>query len=159
VAAHAGRPIAPDANGSLRVSFAHVQGYAPRDGVVYTPFTRLDGVLAKHTGEAPFAVPEAIFRAAAERGTRWQAPALRDIPVNFLADGDTSGGNSGSPVLNGRGELVGVNFDRVWENVANDFGFNPEVARNISVDLRYLLWLLDRVEGAEELLQELGIAR
>jgi len=157
VAAHAGQPIAPDANGSLRVSFGHVQGYAPRDGVFYTPFTRLDGVLAKHSGEAPFAVPEALFRAAAERGSRWQAPALGDIPVNFLADGDTSGGNSGSPVLNRRGELVGVNFDRVWENVANDFGFNPEVARNISVDIRYLLWLLDRKENARELLRELGI--
>jgi len=76
--------------------------------------------------------------------------------VNFLADGDTSGGNSGSPVVDGRGRLVGVNFDRVWENVAGDFGFNPAVSRNISVDIRYLLWMLRDVERADGLLRELG---
>jgi hypothetical protein len=159
VAAHAGQPIAPDANGTLRVSFAHVQGYAPRDGVLYTPFTTMDGVLEKHTGEAPFDVPQAMRAAAAERGARWQQAELGDIPINFLADGDTSGGSSGSPVVNGWGELVGLNFDRVWENVAGDFGFNPAVSRNISVDIRYMLWLLDRVERADALLQELGVER
>jgi hypothetical protein len=159
VAAHAGQPIAPDANGTLRVSFAHVQGYAPRDGVLYTPFTTLDGVLQKHTGQAPFDVPPAVRAAAGERGSRWQESGLDDIPINFLADGDTSGGSSGSPVVNGWGELVGVNFDRVWENVAGDFGFNPAVSRNISVDMRYMLWLLDRVERADALLEELGVSR
>jgi hypothetical protein len=157
IAAHAGRPVAPDANGTLRVSFAHVQGYAPRDGVLYTPFTRLSGALDKHTGEEPFALPAAVREAALAPGTRWIDPQL-GVPVNFLADGDTSGGNSGSPVVNAAGELVGVNFDRVWENVAGDFGFNPEVSRNISVDIRYLLWLLDRVERADALLGELGVA-
>ena len=73
-----------------------------------------------------------------------RAPSKPDqIPLNFLSDADTTGGNSGSPVINGRGELVGLNFDRVWENVANDFGYNPDVARNISVDIRFLIWLLD----------------
>ncbi len=157
VEAHAGQPIAPDANGTLRVSFAHVQGYAPRDGMQYTPFTTLAGVMEKHTGQEPFDVPAATRAAAQDPGTQWQHPRLRDIPVNFLADGDTSGGNSGSPVINGRGELVGVNFDRVWENVAGDFGFNPALSRNVSVDVRYLLWQLDRVEQADALLQELGV--
>ncbi len=147
VAAHAGEPIAPDANGTLRISFAHVQGYAPRDGLRYTPFTTLGGVLEKHTGQEPFDAPAAV-RAAAEK-----QPAQ---PVNFLADGDTSGGNSGSPVIDGRGALVGINFDRVWENVAGDFGFNPKVSRNISVDIRYLLWMLREVNRADALLQELG---
>ncbi|MFN3326789.1 MAG: S46 family peptidase [Bryobacteraceae bacterium] len=160
VIAHAGRPVAPDANGTLRVSLAHVKGYAPRDAVVYQPQTTLSGVLEKHTGEDPFDVPESI-RAAA-RGRRfgqWLDPRLKDVPVNFLADGDTTGGNSGSPVVNGRGELVGVNFDRVWENVANDFGYNPDIARNVSVDVRYMLWILDQVENADALLKELGVRR
>jgi Peptidase S46 len=150
VAAHAGAPIAPDANGTLRISFAHVQGYAPRDGLRYTPVTTLGGVLEKHTGQEPFDVPATVRAAAAKQPT---------LPVNFLADGDTSGGNSGSPVIDGRGALVGINFDRVWENVAGDFGFNPAVSRNISVDIRYLLWMLRDVEKADGLLRELGIAR
>ena len=90
---------------------------------------------------------------------RWKDARLGDVPVNFLADADTTGGNSGSPVVNGRGELVGVNFDRVWENVANDFGYNPEVARNVSVDVRYMLWILEEVEKATELLQELNVTK
>lgn len=148
VIAHAGRPVAPDANSTLRVSFAHVKGYAPRDGVWFTPFTTVGGMVEKHTGEEPFDVPERIRTAA--RGHE-------DVPVAFLADADTTGGNSGSPVVNGRGELVGVNFDRVWENVANDFAYNPAVARNISADARYLLWMLAEVEKATELLQEMGV--
>lgn len=158
VQAHAGQPIAPDANSTLRVSFAHVQGYAPRDGVLYTPFTTLTGLLDKHTGVDPFALPAAVLAAAREPGTRWLDPALKDLPVNFLADGDSSGGNSGSPMVNGKGELVGINFDRVWENVAGDFGFNPALSRNISVDVRYLLWNLEHVERADALLRELGLA-
>ena len=76
---------------------------------------------------------------------------------DFLADCDTTGGNSGSPTIDGEGRLVGVNFDRVWENVANDFGYNPDVARNVNADVRYLLWMLDEVEGASDLLKELGV--
>jgi hypothetical protein len=160
VIAHAGIPIAPDANRTLRISFGHVQGYEPRDGVFYKPQTTLAGVVAKHTGEEPFDVPAAVRTAADERRFgRWKDEALDDVVVNFLADGDTTGGNSGSPVVNGRGELVGVNFDRVWENVANDFGFNPDVARNISADVRYMLWMLDEIDGSDYVLNELGIAR
>jgi hypothetical protein len=152
VIAHAGQPVAPDANSTLRVSFAHVQGYAPRDGVLYTPQTTLAGMIEKHTGEDPFDLPEALLTAA----RRADAAA---IPLCFLADGDTTGGNSGSPVVNGRGELVGLNFDRVWENVANDFGYNPAIARNISVDIHFFLWILREVENASELLEELGLPR
>lgn len=162
VIAHAGKPVAMDANGTLRVSFAQVQGYTPRDAVRMEPRTTLAGVVEKHTGEEPFDAPDELLAAASSAAnSRWADPALKDVPVNFLADADTTGGNSGSPVVNGRGELVGVNFDRVWENVANDFGYNPEVARNISVDVRYLLWMLETLnfEAARPLLKELGADR
>jgi hypothetical protein len=160
VIAHAGRPVAPDANGTLRVSFAQVRGYSPRDGVWMTPQTRLAGLVEKQTGREPFDAPAALLAAAPAAPTsRWADPGLHDVAVDFLADADTTGGSSGSPVLNGRGELVGVNFDRVWENVANDYGYNPEVARNVSVDVRYLLWALTTFEGAAAvpLLDEMGI--
>lgn len=155
VRAHAGRPIAPDANSTLRISFAHVQGYSPRDGVQYAAFTTLPGLLEKHTGVAPFALPPAVQDAARAPGTRWVDASLGTVPINFLADADSSGGNSGSPMVNGYGELVGINFDRVWENVAGDFRFNPALSRNVSVDIRYLLWLLEHTEHADGLLKEL----
>jgi hypothetical protein len=161
VIAHAGRPVAPDANGTLRVTFAHVQGYAPRDGVWMRPQTTVSGMAAKDTGEEPFNAPRELLAAAPQASrSRWADPGLKDVPVGFLADADTTGGNSGSPVVNGRGELVGVNFDRVWENVANDFGYNPEVARNVSADVRYLLWILETLQGdaARPLLEEMGVA-
>ncbi|MBV9494304.1 MAG: S46 family peptidase [Acidobacteria bacterium] len=158
VEGEAGKPIAPDANSTLRVSFAHVQGYAPRDGVWYRPQTTLAGVVEKDTGAEPFHAPESILEAAkAKRYGQWKDPQLGDVPVDFLADADTTGGNSGSPVINARGELVGVNFDRVWENVANDFGYNPTVNRNVNVDIRYLLWILDQVAHGDGLLRELGV--
>jgi hypothetical protein len=162
VAAWAGKPIAPDGNSTLRVSFAHVQGYRPRDGIWMEPQTTLAGMVDKNTGVEPFAAPERVLAAApGAPASRFADPRLHDVPVAFLADADTTGGNSGSPVLNGKGELVGINFDRVWENVANDFGFNPEVARNVAVDVRYLLWMLDGIEGeaARPLLDELLGAR
>ncbi|HLM42860.1 MAG TPA: S46 family peptidase, partial [Myxococcaceae bacterium] len=154
------KPVAPDANATLRVTFAKVKGYTPRDGAFYTPQTTLAGVLEKHTGQEPFDVPEKVLSAAdAKRYGPWADKRLQDVPVNFLADADTTGGNSGSPTVNGKGQLVGVNFDRVWENVANDFGYNPDVARNVNVDVRYVLWLLDQVEDADGLLRELGVRK
>jgi len=157
VTAAAGKPVAPDANSTLRVSFCRVKGYEPRDGLAMKPQTTLAGMVAKHTGKEPFQVPAKVLDAArAKRLGRWKDPALGDVPVAFLADCDTTGGNSGSPVIDGTGKLVGVNFDRVWENVANDFGYNPDVARNVTADARYALWQLEEVEGAKELLVELG---
>ncbi len=157
VTAAAGKPLAPDANSTLRVTFCRVKGYEPKDGLAMKPQTTLSGMVAKHTGEEPFRAPQKVLEAArAKRLGRWKDAALNDVPVAFLADCDTTGGNSGSPVIDGTGKLVGVNFDRVWENVANDFGYNPDVARNVTADARYALWQLDEVEGAKELLVELG---
>jgi hypothetical protein len=158
VIAEAGRPVAPDANSSLRVTFGRVRGYSPREAVAMAPHTTLAGAVEKHTGRDPFDLPARVREAfAARRFGRWADPALGQVPIGLLSDCDTTGGNSGSPTIDGEGRLVGVNFDRVWENVANDFGYNPDVARNVSVDVRYLLWNLDVIEGAGDLLKELGV--
>ena len=151
-----GRAIYPDANSTLRVSFATVKGYSPREAVTYTPRTSLAGVLEKETGAEPFATPKKVLDAA-RAGTfgTWADERLGSVPVGFLTDGDTTGGNSGSPTMNGKGEVVGLNFDRVWENVAGDFGWSPERSRNVNVDLRYALWMMDRVDGADGLVREL----
>ena len=150
-------PVYPDANGTLRFSYASITGYKPREGLTATPQTTLSGQLAKVTGQEPFTMPERVLAAAPKASsTYWADPVLGDVPIDFLASGDTTGGNSGSPVINGRGQFVGLNFDRVWENIAGDFGYS-ERSRNIIVDVRYLLWLLDQVEDAEALLQELGV--
>lgn len=151
-------PVYPDANGTLRFSYATVQGYQPRDGMVATPQTTLAGQVAKHTGEDPFDLPDAVLAAASKAPTTyWSDPGLGDVPVCFLSNADTTGGNSGSAVIDGRGRWVGLNFDRVWENIAGDFGYNPARSRNIIVDLRYLLWTLDEIADAGELLEELGM--
>jgi hypothetical protein len=158
VIAEAGRPVAPDANSSLRVTFCRVQGYSPREAVKMTPQTTLAGAVDKHTGVDPFDLPAPILAAyAAKRFGRWADPALGQVPIGILSDCDTTGGNSGSPTIDGKGRLVGVNFDRVWENVANDFGYNPDVARNVNADVRFMLWNLDVIERATDLLQELGV--
>lgn len=146
-----GQRFYPDANSTLRVSVASVKGYEPRDGVLHLPFTTIDGMLHKHTGEGEFDVPDAVL-AAVEKN-----PAARKLRVCFLSDADTTGGNSGSPVVDGKGRLVGLNFDRVFENVAGDFGWNPERSRNVIVDMRYVLWLMKEVWPAPALLKEMGV--
>lgn len=152
-------PIYPDANGTLRFSYAQVRGYSPQDGLYALPQTTLDGAIAKHTGDAPFILPKALRAKADEaKNTAWADGELGALPVNFLSTSDTTGGNSGSPVLDGKGRLIGFNFDRVWENIAGDFGYHPSRSRNITVDVRYVLWLLDRVYNATNLLEEMGVA-
>lgn len=151
-----GRPIYPDANGTLRLSVAEVKGYSPKEAVISEPKTSLKGLQEKETGVTPFASPERVLKAArAGDWGRWFDPAVGTVPICFLANADTTGGNSGSPVVNGKGELVGLNFDRVFENVAGDFGWSPYVSRNVNVDVRYALWMMDRVDGVPELVKEL----
>jgi hypothetical protein len=152
-----GKAFYPDANSTLRVSIAEVAGYVSRDGTVRTPHTTVAGLLEKETGVEPFASPKAVLEAAKNRKqSRWFDKALGDVPVCFLTNGDTTGGNSGSPVINGKGQLIGLNFDRVFEGVAGDFGWSADRSRNVVCDIRYVLWVVESVFPSPRLLAELG---
>ncbi|NVB37910.1 S46 family peptidase [Pseudenhygromyxa sp. WMMC2535] len=153
------QPVYADANATLRLSYATVQGYDKWNGETQKPQTVLAGAVAKHIGEGDFDLPDAVLERAKVAGaSRWADPRLGDLPLCFLADGDTTGGNSGSPVINAKGQLVGFNFDRVWENVAGDYAWRPSHSRNVIADARYLYWMLEEIAGAEHLLRELGVA-
>jgi len=153
-----GAALYPDANSTLRLTVGRVEGYSPRDATRLTPQTTLRGLLQKETGKEPFANPPALIAAAGEPAkTRpYIDPELRDVPVNFLSTCDTTGGNSGSPTLNAKGELVGLLFDGNYESIDADFLFNPSVTRSIHVDAQYMLWVMDAVDGADDLIRELG---
>jgi hypothetical protein len=152
------RDFVPDANATLRMTFGRVRGYSPADGVLKTPVTTLQGVLDKTTGEDPFITPQRVQELAEAREFgSFAHPRLGDVPVAILYDTDTTGGNSGSPVMNARGELVGVNFDRTFEATINDFAWNTHYSRSIGVDVRYCLWITGVVYGATQLLDEMGV--
>lgn len=161
--AKAGGLVAPDANSTLRVTFGKVQGVASRDGLLYLPQTTLSGVVDKHTGTGEFDAPKRLLDAAAAlkagKTTPYADAKLGDVPVDFLSTVDTTGGNSGSATLNGKGELCGLLFDGTYETVASDILFDPVRTRSIHVDSRYFLWVLSDVEGATNLLQEIEIAK
>ena len=153
-------PIYPDANGTLRFSYATVKAYSKWDGQPQESQTVLAGAVAKHTGKEPFDLPQNVRDAAAgAKDTYWADPELGDLPLCFLSTADTTGGNSGSPVIDGKGRLVGFNFDRVWENIGGDFSYYDGHSRNITADARYLLWMLDDVDDAGNLLEEIGVAK
>jgi hypothetical protein len=154
-----GRAVYPDANTTLRVSFGKVSPLKPRDGVSYAPLTSTVGIVEKHTGKAPFDAPSRLLEAIARADYAGYADADGAMPVNFLSDLDTTGGNSGSPVLDGHGQLVGLNFDSNWEAVSASWMFDPRYKRAIHVDMRYMRWLMDRVYPAPHLLDELGLPR
>ena len=146
----------PDANATLRLTVGKVEAYSPVDAIVKTPMTTLKGLVEKTTGVEPYVTPEKVLKAAAEgRFGGLEHPRLKTVPVAFLYSTDTTGGNSGSPVLNSRGELVGVNFDRAFEATINDFAWNQRYSRSIGVDIRYVLWITGQVYGAKELVQEM----
>jgi hypothetical protein len=153
-----GKPVYPDANSTLRVTFGTVAPYSPRDGVVKGPFTTLEGIAQKHTGKEPFNAPAALLDAVkAKQYGVFADKALGTVPVNFLSSADTTGGNSGSAVLNRRGELVGLNFDSTYESVTKDWYFDSEITRAIHVDIRYMLWVMQHIDHADNLLKEMTV--
>ncbi|HET6284844.1 MAG TPA: S46 family peptidase [Polyangia bacterium] len=151
------RPLAPDANGTLRVTYGTVRAYQPSpDAPALRPFTVLTEVVTRHTGHDPFDCPAKLRDAVRQRRLGSYVDAdLGDVPVDFLSDVDITSGNSGSATLNARGELVGLAFDGNIEGVASDWLFMPAVARTIHVDARYMLWVMDIVDGAQDLLREM----
>lgn len=155
-----GEFVYPDANLSLRITFGNVMGYAPKDGVAYTPFTTLEGVVAKETGQDPFDSPKALLDAvAAKRYGGLEDKRIGSVPVNYLSDLDITGGNSGSPVLDAHGKLVGLAFDGNWESVSSNWVFDPKMTRMIAVDGRYLRWIMQEVYPAPQLLTEMGVGK
>jgi hypothetical protein len=148
----------PDANRTLRLTYGSIRGYNPADAVYYHPITTADGVLDKTTGQEPFDSPEKLIDLIRSRDFgRFEHPALKSVPVCILYDMDTTGGNSGSPVLNARGELVGVNFDRAYEATINDFAWSESYSRSIAVDIRYVLWVTQKYGKVDYLLKEMNI--
>ncbi len=153
-----GQFVYPDANSSLRITFGNVRGYTSLQGKAYTPFTLLEEVAAKETGAEPFDNPKALLEAvAAKRYGGLADKRLGSVPVNFLSDLDITGGNSGSPVLDAQGKLVGLAFDGTIESVASNWVFDPVITRMISVDQRYMRWIMQEVMPAPRLLEELGV--
>jgi len=158
ILAKAGGLVAPDANSTLRVTYGQVKGVDARDGLFYKPLTGLKGIIEKQTGEGDFNAPQKQIEAikaqlAGKKKTPYLDAALKDVPVNFLSTVDTTGGNSGSPTLNSKGEL----FDGTYESVASNYLFDPVKTRSIHVDSRYMLWNMTEVDGAANILKELGI--
>lgn len=148
----------PDANGTLRLNFGKVKGYFPRDAVWYNYLTSLTGVAEKHTGEDPFDAPEKLLAVYRKKDFgSYVDKKINDVPVNFLTTNDSTGGNSGSPVLNGKGELIGLLFDGNYEALYSDYYFDPELTRTISVDIRYVLFIAEKVDKASNVLKELTL--
>ena len=154
-----GKIFYPDANSTLRVAYGQVKGYKPADAIYYTPVSSLDGVIEKDNPEIyDYNIPQKLrdLHAAKDYG-QWEVNG--SVPVAFIATNHTSGGNSGSPVLDANGNLIGVNFDRVWEGTMSDVVYDPEICRNISLDIRFALFVIDKLAGATHLIEEMEILK
>ncbi len=150
--------IFPDANSTLRVTYGKVKGYKPNDAVVYEPITYLDGVIEKYIpGDYEFDVPKKLIDLYNAKDFGKYADKNGKMPVGFIATNHTTGGNSGSPALDANGNLIGLNFDRVWEGTMSDIYYSPEICRNIMVDARYILFVIDKYAGAKNIINELKI--
>lgn len=148
----------PDANSTLRVTYGQVKGYAPRDAVYYNPVSYLDGIVEKHIpGDYEFNVPAKLLELHKTKDYGQYADTNGKVPVCFLGTNHTTGGNSGSPAIDAHGNLIGLNFDRVWEGTMSDMNYDPSICRNIMVDARYILFIVDKYAGATHLIDEMKL--
>ncbi|WP_372745715.1 S46 family peptidase [Lutibacter sp.] len=147
----------PNANGTLRVTYGQVRGYEPKDGVYYNTTTYLDGVVEKYVpGDYEFNVPQKLLDLY-EAKDYGQYGENGKMPVCFIGTNHTTGGNSGSPAIDAHGNLIGLNFDRVWEGTMSDMNYDPDICRNIMVDIRYVLFIVDKFAGAKNLIDEMTL--
>lgn len=148
----------PDANHTLRITFGNVKGFSPHDGINYLSYTTLDGVIEKDNPDIyDYKVPQKLKELYSKKDYGRYAAKDGKIHVCFVASNHTTGGNSGSPVINAKGNLIGINFDRNWEGTMSDVMYNPQICRNISVDIRYVLFIIDKYAGAKNIIKELDI--
>ena len=148
----------PDANSTMRVSYGKVEGFSPKDGITYNYYTTLSGVIEKDDPDIyDYKVPEKLKKLYREKDFGRYCLPDSTLPVCFTATNHTTGGNSGSPVIDAEGNLIGINFDRCWEGTMSDLEFDPEKCRNISLDVRYFLFLVDKFADAGYLLNEMKI--
>ena len=148
----------PDANLTLRVAYGHIKGYNPSDGVYYEPSSTLTGIIEKDNPEIfDYDIPQNLRDIYAKKDFGRWADENGEVPVCFIATNHTTGGNSGSPIIDKDGNLIGINFDRVWEGTMSDIVFDPEICRNISLDVRYLLFVIDKVADADHLIEEMTL--
>ena len=148
----------PDANLTLRVAYGHIKGYSPADGVYYTPSSTIKGIMEKDNPDIfDYNIPQTLRDIYATKDYGRWADASGEVPVCFIATNHTTGGNSGSPVINADGDLIGLNFDRVWEGTMSDIVFDPEICRNISLDVRYVLFTIEKIGGAGYLIDEMTL--
>ena len=146
----------PDANLTLRVAYGHIKGYSPADGVYYTPSSTIKGIMEKDNPDIfDYNIPQRLRDIYATKDYGRWADASGEVPVCFIATNHTTGGNSGSPVINADGDLIGLNFDRVWEGTMSDIIFDPEICRNIALDVRYVLFTIDKIGEADYLFDEM----
>jgi hypothetical protein len=146
----------PDANLTLRVAYGHIKGYQPSDATYYLPSSTIKGIMEKDNPDIfDYNIPQRLRDIYAEKDYGRWADATGEVPVCFIATNHTTGGNSGSPVINADGDLIGLNFDRVWEGTMSDIVFDPDICRNVSLDVRYVLFIIDKVADADHLLEEM----
>ena len=154
------RDFYPDANLTLRVAYGHIKGYSPADAIYYKPSSTMQGIMQKDNPDIfDYNIPQKLRDLYAAKDFGPWTDETGYVPVCFLATNHTTGGNSGSPILDADGNLIGINFDRVWEGTMSDLVYDPEICRNIALDIRYVLFTIDRLAGAGHLIEEMTILK